>query len=192
MNKPVVVPGKSLGTPAPVSSADHVLGPENAPVTIIEYSDFQCPACGIYYYVVEKLLASTTVPIKFVYRHFPLSQHQNAISASLASEAANVQGKFFEMYKLLFENQDKWSELENASLTFVGYAKDLGLDVERFKADMASSTLKAHINNDSDEGVRIGINSTPTFFVNGKAITNPQGYDEFKTIIEKSASGSTK
>lgn len=177
--------------PAPVSLQDHIFGPENAPVTIIEYSDFQCPACQAYYYVVEKILASSTVPVRLVYRHFPLSQHVNAIPASLASESANEQGKFWEMYKMLFENHSDWEESKEPNKLFESYAQKLGLDLTKFRLDMASSTLKAKIQASSDEGLKIGVNATPSFFINGKFIQNPRGYEEFKTIIDEYAT-STK
>lgn len=178
---------QNLGTPAPVGQNDHVKGPDNALVTIIEYSDFQCPACQAYYFVMERVLASSTVPVRLVYRHFPLAQHANAMPASLASEAAGVQGKFWEMYGLLFENYSDWVDLRDPKPEFAKYASEIGLDLERFNTDMASSTLREKINADYEEGFKIGVNATPTFFVNGKVITNPSSYDEFKTIIEKAA-----
>jgi protein-disulfide isomerase len=180
------------GTPRPISASDHIFGPSDAPITIIEYSDFQCPACQIYHYVVEKLLSSSTVPIRFVYRHFPLAQHKNAIPASLASESASLQGKFFEMHRLLFENQSDWSELSDPNPIFIGYAQQIGLNLERFKTELASSTLKKLITDSVDEGIKIGISGTPTFFINGKVIDNPQGYEAFKTLIETTAQQSTK
>lgn len=200
MNKPINSDGAKLGQPAEVTAADHVevsstalgVNPANAPVTMIEYSDFQCPACESYYYVIERVLASTTVPVRFVYRHFPLSQHPNAIPAALASEAASQQGKFWEMYRLLFGNPTEWTGEKDPTAIFMGYASELGLDVVKFKADMASSSLKALITKSSDDGLKIGINSTPTFFINGKAITNPTTDAEFKSIIEEAAKGNTQ
>lgn len=184
--------GNRAGTPGPITSADHILGNEDAPVTIIEYSDFQCPACQIYFYIMEKVIASSTVPIRLVYRHFPLSQHINAIPSALASEAAGQQGKFWEMYKLLFENQTDWAELNDPSSSFIGYASQIGLNIEKFKTDMASSTLKNKITASADEGTKIGVNSTPTFFINGKVIDNPQGYEAFKTLIETTSQQTSK
>jgi protein-disulfide isomerase len=179
--------GLSLGQPAKVTDLDHVTGPKDAPVTLVEYSDFQCPACESYFYVVERLMASSTVPIRFVYRHFPLSQHANAVPASLASEAAGVQGKFWEMYRLLFDNHTDWTELKDPNPVFIGYATKIGLNIEAFKSDMASSTLKQKITDSVKEGTSIGISGTPTFFVNGKVIDNPKSYEEFKTIIEQAS-----
>jgi protein-disulfide isomerase len=178
--------------PSPVSLQDHSFGSANAPVTIIEYSDFQCPACQAYYYVVEKILASSTVPIRLVYRHFPLSQHLNSIPAALASESANEQGKFWEMYKLLFENHSQWEESKEPDKLFEEYAQKIGLDLVKFRLDLASTTLKDKIQASSDEGMKIGINATPSFFINGKFIQNPRGYEEFKTNIEQQASSNTK
>ena len=180
------------GVPADVQSTDHVLGDKDASVTIIEYSDFQCPACQMYYYVVDRIMASSTVPVRLVYRHFPLTQHPNAIPAALASESAGEQGKFWEMYKLLFENHTDWTELADPNPIFLGYAGKIGLNLEKFKTDLASSTLKKKITDSADEGFKIGINSTPTFFLNGKVIDNPQGYEAFKTLIETTAKQSSK
>lgn len=178
--------------PDPVSSKDHVYGRDDASVTIIEYSDFQCPACQAYYYVMEKILASSTVPVRLVYRHFPLAQHANAVPAALASESANEQGKFWDMYRLLFENHSDWEESKEPNKFFEDYAKRIGLDLVKFKLDMSSSTLKEKIQADVDAGLNIGINATPTFFINGKFIQNPRGYEEFKTIIEQQIGTSTK
>jgi protein-disulfide isomerase len=192
MNKQNGGNGLTSDSPAPVTAADHTIGPDNAPVTLIEYSDFQCPACELYHYVVEQVLASSTVPVRFVYRHFPLPQHPNAVPAAMASEAAGAQGKFWDMYHLIFNDHTEWTELPDPTGVFTGYAAKIGLDMERFKADLGSSTLRDRINRDKDEGIRIGINATPTFFVNGKAIINPQGYEAFKTLIETSAQGGAK
>jgi len=181
---------ENLGQPAPVSASDHATGPLDAPVTIIEYADFECPACESYYYVVKQLLSSSTVPIRLVYRNFPLPQHTNALPAALAAEAAGLQGKYWEMHDLIFQNHADWTDLGDPKPVFVGYAKDLGLDIGRFDADTASSGLKDFIDNQEAEGVGIGIDATPTFFLNGKAINNPPTYAEFESDIEAAASGS--
>ncbi len=190
MNKPAV--GTTLGAPATVTSADHVIGSASAPVTLIEYSDFQCPACGMYYPLVERLLNEASTSVRLVYRHFPLPQHFNAPLAAYASESADRQGKFWEMYRLLFTNQKDWSDLSNidAHVVFEKYAKSLNLDVSKFKADIDSDDVKARVMRDAQEGTTLGINSTPTFFVNGKSIVNPQDYESFKKLIEASPKGS--
>ncbi|MFA6405004.1 MAG: thioredoxin domain-containing protein [Candidatus Paceibacterota bacterium] len=195
MNKPV--PGTTLSSPAPISTFDHVRGTEDAPVTLIEYSDFQCLACQTYYYIISKLLDENSSKIRFVYRHFPLDnilpdgkvQHPNAIPSAMASEAAGAQGKFWEMYDLIFDNAIEWKDVTDPTDIFVGYATKLKLNTEQFKADLSSTTLRAKIKRDKDDGVKIGINSTPTFFINGKAITNPPNYEEFKAIIDTASVG---
>ncbi len=188
LNKPVKT-GLNLGEPSAVTAADHVRGSVDAPVTIIEYSDFQCPACALYYPLIEKLLNESTTTVRFVYRHFPLYPlpHKNALIAAEASEAAAVQGKFWEMYQLIFENQESWENLPNPQGVFEGYAERIGINSEAFKKDMTSDAVKKRVQTDRDEAIFLGVNSTPTFFVNGKAIINPQNYEAFKKIIEDAA-----
>jgi protein-disulfide isomerase len=191
MNKPPI--DTSLKSAPEVSSADHVSTEATVPVTLIEYSDFQCPACASYYPVVEQLAREASTTLRFVYRHYPLPQHKNAQLAARASEAAANQGKFWEMYRLMFENQNRWAELgdSGARQIFAGYAADLGLNVETYTADLDSDAVKAKVAADLKGGSDIGVNSTPTFFVNGKAITNPPNYAEFKKLIDDAATNST-
>jgi protein-disulfide isomerase len=190
MNKPVA--GSNLSEPAPVTSADHILGVANAPVTMIEYGDFQCPACGLFYPVVKRLTNEASTTLRLVFRHFPLSQHANAPITAQASEAAAMQGKFWDMFDLIYSNQKDWSDLPDAHTILDGYAQKIGLDMTKFKADLDSDAVKKVVADDEAEGEKIGINQTPTFFVNGKAITNPQSYEAFKSLIEAAASGSSK
>jgi protein-disulfide isomerase len=167
---------------------------------MIEYGDFQCPACGVYAPLVEKLISEASTTLRFVFRHFPLDQinaygvvqHPNADIASYAAEAASMQGKFWEMYKLIYANQNEWVSLPDAHTVLDGYAQQIGLDMTKFKADLDSDAVKTAVLADQTEGKKIGISGTPTFFVNGKAITNPQSYDAFKALIEAAASGSSK
>ncbi|MCX6716221.1 MAG: thioredoxin domain-containing protein [Candidatus Taylorbacteria bacterium] len=179
--------GPKVGIPAPITSIDHVRGPENASVTFIEYSDFQCPACQIYHPIVENIFASSTVPIRMVYRHYPLPQHSNALISAQASEAASLQGKFWEMYHLLFINHTEWTELGDPRDVFAGYAQRIGLNVTKFKADMDGTVAKDAVQKQLAEGQVLGIYQTPTFFLNGKMIENPQSYEQFKTAIEAAA-----
>jgi protein-disulfide isomerase len=176
-----------FGTPVPVSSADHVRGPSGAPVTVIEYSDFQCPACEAYYLLMEQLLSGASTTMRLVYRHFPLPQHPNAALAAQASEAAGMQGKFWEMYGLLFQDHAEWTDVPDPHQAFDGYALRLGLNVGKFKSDMDSAAAKGIVDGQLAEGQSIGIDYTPTFFVNGKVINNPQSYEQFKAIIDAAA-----
>ncbi len=180
----------NLAAPAPVAAADHVLGSANASVTLVEYSDFQCPACENFYPIVKRLYDESSSTMRLVYRHFPLTQHPNAVPAAMASEAASVQGKFWPMFDQLFSNHADWTELSDPTPIFIGYATKIGLDVNRFKADLASSTLRDIVNADQDEGIHLGIDQTPTFFINSKVIVNPQSYDQFKALIDAAASSS--
>ena len=192
MNKEIVPPVQSDGSPAPISATDSVRGPEGAPVTLIEYSDFQCPACAAYYPIVERLLAEASSTVRFVYRHYPLPQHRIAEPAAQAAEAAGRQGKFWDMSGLIFVNQLSWQDLSpiQAKSVFKGSAERLGLNVANFEKDYEDSAIKAKISADYRDGQTIGVNATPTFFVNGKAITNPPNYESFKVIIDAAAAES--
>lgn len=145
----------------------------NGSVEIIEYSDFQCPGCRAYYPIVEEMLAKRGPQVTFVYRHFPLPQHFNAYPSAQAAEAAGRQGKFFEMGYLLFLDQDKWKEMsaKEAADLFREYASSLSLDLTRFDADFNDSSLKNKIRNDYKSGVKLQVNQTPTFFVDGKKLS---------------------
>jgi len=175
----------TAGAPPPVTAQDHIRGPDNAPITLIEYSDFQCPACASYYPLVERLLAEAGTTVRLVYRHFPLPQHANAKLASRAAEAAGLQGKFWEMYRLLFENQKVWEALSDSSArrVFTEYAAQLGLDINVFADDLDRPETIAKVESDQRSGINIGVNSTPTFFVNGILIQVPPQYDAFRSII---------
>ena len=176
-----------LVLPDTIVAADHVKGSETAPVTLVEYGDFQCPACGAFYPIVAEALKAGGTNVRFVFRHFPLTQHQNALPAAQASEAAAAQGKFWEMYDVLYTSQEAWATSTDPKTVFTSYAKDLGLDLDKFATDYESKDYKVIISNDYKGGVKAGINSTPTFFVNGKKI-NPQNYEDFKKIINDAIS----
>lgn len=167
-----------------LGSKDHTIGTESAKVTIVEFADFQCPACGSAYPVVKQITEEYKDKIEFVYRHFPLPGHRNAIPAAQAAEAAGKQGKFFEMSELLFSNQAEWSEGNGAKEVFEGYAESLELDMEMFKADRDSSDTTAYIQNDQNDGLTLGVNSTPTFFIDGEKYSGVLGYDRLKEILD--------
>jgi protein-disulfide isomerase len=176
----------TTGSIAPVTDSDWVKGNKDAKVTLIEYSDFQCPACGIYFQILKPLDKDLGDKVRFVYRNFPLSQHANAKVAASAAAAAAKQGKLWEMHDLIFENQDKWSNLSNAEAknTFAQYAQSLKLNIDTFRKDMDAKDVADKINNDSQSGITAGVNSTPTFYLNGKRI-QPNSYDEFKSLINQ-------
>ncbi|MDP3973686.1 MAG: thioredoxin domain-containing protein [Candidatus Daviesbacteria bacterium] len=169
-----------------VSSSDWVKGSKDAKVTLVEYSDFQCPACGAYYPVVKQLNQEFGDKIQFVYRHFPLRQiHINAEFAARAAEAAGIQNNFWQMHDMLFEKQKNWSGEKNVGDIFIEYARLLNLDVERFKNDLDLKEIKDRIEDSYQSGIRFRVNATPTFFLNDKKLQNPKSYEEFKKIIEE-------
>ena len=147
----------------PVGEGDHVRGPANAPATLVEYSDYECPYCGLAHPIVKSVQSHLGRRMRFVFRHFPLTEiHPRALRAAEAAEAAGAEGKFWEMHDLLYENQNA---LEDADLLL--YAGQLGLDLPRFVRGLTEHTHEPRVREDFMSGVRSGVNGTPTFFVNG-------------------------
>lgn len=170
---------------APVSANDQTKGDTNAPNTIVEYSDFQCPFCAQFYPLLNQLAKEMPDKVKIIYRSFPLrSIHSNAQLAAQAAEAAGKQGKFWEMHDVLFNTQTSWSPLEKPSEKFTEYANSLGLDVNKFNADLNSQEVIDKVNNDYKSATKNGINGTPTLFLNGKLVELPAGYEELKNLIK--------
>ena len=174
-------------TPISLSTTptDHIAGNASASATLIEYSDFQCPACASYQTLINQLKEELGSEIKIIFRHYPLSNiHPNAHLAAQASEAAANQGKFWQMHDLLFKNQNFWSELEDPEEEFNQYAIDLKLNLKQFTTDLTSKETIDKIGSNYQSGVKAGVNSTPSFFINGKKISNPASYEAFKQIIK--------
>ncbi len=169
-----------------IKASSHSTANPSAKVNLVEFGDYQCPACGAAYPVVKKITDDykTNPNFNFVFRNFPLSQHQNAQIAAQAAEASGAQGKYWEMHDALYENQDKWSENGKPLDLFVGYAQKIGLDINKFKADVQSSKYSSVISSDYQDGVALGVNSTPTFYLNGKAIVGVPTYADLKAQIE--------
>lgn len=181
-------------TAAPITSADHQTGSTTAAVSLIEYGDFQCPACGAYEPIVEQLRSLYGEKVRFVFRNFPLPQHQNAPGAAKAAEAAALQGKYWEMHDLLYTKQNDWADASPGSVVsqyFNGYAQSLGLDVAKFDQDMNSAAVATKLQNDISSANAARVDHTPTFFVNLTQIPNPTSLDEFKTVIDAALASST-
>lgn len=179
-------------SPAEVSAQDHQKGSEEALVTLVEYGDFQCPACAAYNPIVNQLAEEFGNDVKIVFRHFPLrSIHRHAQISSQAAEAAGAQGKFWEMANLLFERQKDWANVRDPRSLFAEYAEELGLNREQFESHMNSDEARNRVNADYDGGFAAGINSTPTFYIDGEKITNPQGYEPFAELIRQKLSEKT-
>lgn len=169
-----------------ISSVDHVRGNPEAQITLIEYGDFQCPACGSVHPILKQLEEAYPTQLKVVFRHFPLSNiHPQAFGASRAAEAAGVQGKFYEMHDLLYERQSQWSNSNNAASIFKDYAKELGLDVSKFSDDYGANSTSTRINSDVQSGKDAAVTATPTFYLNGQKLDpNPRTFEEFKAKVE--------
>lgn len=147
----------------PLSERDWIRGPAEAPLTLVEYLDFQCPCCQSSYPAVERVVESLGERLRFAVRHFPvISTHSHAEAAALAAEAAGRQGKFWEMYRRLFSARNR---IRPFDLEF--HARQLDLDLESFHQDLESEELRAKIRQQKREGLRTGVNGTPTLFVNG-------------------------
>jgi protein-disulfide isomerase len=181
--------GNKAGAPSKNSSGgpkltNHVEGKGKSGVKLVEYGDYQCPYCGQAYAPVKQAVADLNDQIYFQFRNFPLtSLHQNAFAAARAAEAAAMQGKFWEMHDALYESQSQWSESNSPSSFFNGLAKSIGLDVNKFKQDYASSKVNNLINADKAEGDKLKIQGTPAFFIDGKSVDLP--YQQGAKAVEK-------
>ena len=146
-----------------ISEDDHIQGAEDAPVTLVEYGDYECPACGAAYPIVKAIRKQMGDKLRFVFRNFPLAQtHPHAKDAAEAAESAGAQGKFWEMHDILFENQKKLTEKD-----LLDYAKKLGLDENRFATDLQNDKYQNKIQADLISGAENNVNGTPSFFING-------------------------
>jgi protein-disulfide isomerase len=151
------------------SYSPHVRGGNNAAVTLEEYGDYQCPPCGALFPMVKAIESQYGDRLRFVFRQYPLTTaHAHALVAAHAAEAAGLQGRFWEMHDRLYENQQKWSTEVDPRPLFINYARDVGLDVDRFIADMSSPQVEARVTADRLRGRSMGVTGTPTLFVNGR------------------------
>lgn len=175
-----------------VTEQDHVRGTVGGKVTLVEFGDLQCPACAAYEPIVRQVTADNAGTLQFVFKHFPLTQiHPNALLSAKATEAAALQGKFWEMHDILYDKQTEWSGTLNARDLMVGYAGTLGLDTAKFTEDLSNKSIEEKIIAEYREGVSLGVQGTPTFFVNGKKIENPSSVEAFNAIIKEVASQTT-
>lgn len=167
---------------------DPSLGEANAPVTIVEFSDFQCPYCARYATLVFPAIEENYInsgKVRYVFRDFPLQFHAQAQLASEAAECANEQGKYKEMHDLLFEEQSQWSGNKQAADLVKDYAKQIGLDAAKFNSCLTANKFADEIRKDLIDGVSVGVNGTPAFFINGKLLSGAMPFDlVFKPIID--------
>jgi protein-disulfide isomerase len=158
---------------------------DGAKVTIVEFGDYQCPACGAVYPTLKQVLNDYKGKINFVFRNYPLPQHPNALIAAEAAEAAGDQGKYWEMHDKLYDNQNAWAEESKPIDIFVGYARDLSLDANKFKSDVESNKFADKITSDQQDGNDLGVNSTPTIYINGKTLDGVPDYNTIKSKIDE-------
>jgi len=169
--------------PAAVNEkTDHILGPKDAKVTLIEYSDFECPYCLRHFDTIKQIQKDFPKDVRIIFRHFPLSFHPNAQKAAEASECAADQGKFWEMHDKIFEanragamSVDKWKEI----------AKDLGLNTDKFNKCLDSGEKASIVSADEADGQKAGVEGTPATFINGKIVSGAIPYDSFKPIVQQ-------
>ena len=161
----------ATSTPAGGSVATSNGAGSKGVVTIDEYGDYQCPPCGSLHPIVKTLKREYGDRIQFAFHHFPLTQiHNHALEASYAAAAAGLQGKFQEMHNVLYENQAAWSQVGDFRPIVIDFARQIGLDVQRFTRDMDGLQVVTVVSEDSQRGVLLGVNSTPTLFINGRMV----------------------
>ncbi len=167
----------------PVQERDHAQGPPDAPVTLVEYGDYECPYCGKAYPIVKEIQKRMGERMRFVFRNFPLNTiHRQAGVAAQAAEAAGAQGKFWEMHDLLYENQDKLAEVDLSQ-----YALKLGLEIYHFNSDLSGERFAERVRQDFRGGIRSGVNGTPTFFINELRYNGPLELEPLLAAVEEAA-----
>ena len=157
-----------------------VKGPKTAKITIVEWSDFQCPFCGRVGPTLEQVKKEYGDQVQLAFKHMPLPMHSKAPAAHAAAEAAAMQGKFWEMHDLLFANQRSVSDAK-----YVEWAKEIGLDLPKFETDRKSKKVEQRIAADKSQGSKLGVTGTPAFFVNGRFLSGAQPFASFKKLIDE-------
>jgi protein-disulfide isomerase len=178
----------------PGATPAHERGPDTAPVMLEEFADFECHACGVVYPTMKQIEQEFGSQLVVVFREYPLAMHKNGLTAAQAAEAAGLQNKFWEMHDVLFQNQKDWSKVADVRPLYREYANQVGLDVDKFERDMANPEVAKRIAADRERGEWVGIESTPTVFLNGREVpfetlTAP---DKFKELIRTELSSPEK
>lgn len=166
-------------------SSHRLTDPARSRVTVVEFLDFECEGCGAFHPIMDRLKKEYGDRVTFVARYFPMPGHRNSGSAARAAEAAAQQGRFRAMHDKLFTTQRAWGESRDAKdAVFRTYARELGLDLKRYDADVASARTAERVSLDQRDGLALGVQGTPTFFVDGEK-ASPQGYEDFKALLEQ-------
>ena len=174
-----VLPGKGD------AESVHIRGNPQAPVTLEEFGDFQCPPCGNIAVFIDELVKEYGPRLRIVFRNFPLPNHKHAREAALAAEAAGLQGRFWEMHHVLYREQAVWSKADNVPELFNDYAGMIGLNLDQFKKDMDGEKTKARVDSDHERGDSLGVQSTPTVFINNRQVgPNDKTPDDLRATID--------
>jgi len=177
--KPIVIDAATL-----VREDSLMTSTESAKLTIVEFGDFQCPACKMANPGLKQIVVENSGQVNFVFRHYPLPMHKNAQPAAKAVEAANMQGKVWEMFDKIYDTQEEWAEVGNPVDLFKKYASELGLDAEKLAGDMNNPAIMDKINKDISDGNASGVNSTPTLYFNNELYKKGVGYTDLKAEVE--------
>jgi protein-disulfide isomerase len=185
----IIISGRK--TSAPIQNAatsnlsQHLQGQGKSGVTLVEYGDYQCPYCKQFYPIVKQVVAENKDQIYFQFRNFPLSNaHPHAFAAAQAAEAADKQGKFWQMHDLLYENQDQWATADTPAVYFGQYAKQLGLHAAQFNHDYTSQSVINVIKADAAEAQRLKLPSTPSFLINGKEVQVQISVESLRQLVQ--------
>ncbi len=176
------------GKPGAIPAHSH--GPENAPVTVEEFADFQCPPCAAVAGFMSKMEQDFPGKLRVVFRQYPLDVHKNARLAALGAEAAALQGKFWEMHKQLYSKQNEWSKSDDFRSVLSQYATEIGLDLGRFTKDLESEKPLSRLKQDRERATSLGVTATPTLFINGRTVPpEARTPDGFRAAIQKAIDG---
>lgn len=179
-----IVPGK------PDTAKMHIRGNPEAPVTLEEFGDFQCPPCRTIATFLDDLARDYNPRLRIIFRNFPLAMHKHAEQAALVAETAGLQGRFWEMHDVLYREQEVWSKTEDATELFNSYAGIIGLNLDQFKKDMEAGKAKERVDSDQERGISLGVKSTPTVFVNNRELAatdrSPEG---LRAVIDAALKG---
>lgn len=183
VNSSLLIPQNAVETSGFVNG-EYLPASSSSTVTLVEFGDYECPACGVYSPLVKQLLTEFAGKITYIFRNYPLPQHKNAPITSYAVEAAGLQGKYWEMHEKVYATQADWSNLSDPKDLLIGYAKDFGLDTTKFAADLSNQIIKDKVKSDTNDGNTIGITETPTFYLNGQKIQLAGSYDQLKSVVQ--------
>ena len=174
-----------------IESGNYLPANPSTKVTLVEFGDYQCPACIEYHPLVKQILSEFSGQVNYVFRNFPLSQHVNAPISAYAVEAAGLQGKYWQMHDKIYESTGEWVASSDPKNVFIGYAGNLGLDVDKFKTDIDSDTVKNKVQSDMNDGNLVKLDATPTFYLNGVKVKGLTGsYAGLKSVISAELSKS--